>query len=464
MEKLFWAVLLAVIPFIASCILLHPAASVNPQAAQERDLIAASQAGALPVFFNPDEATVPLITPGNFIDSQECLVRDGLPNFFQKAVAGGRITIGYIGGSITRGKGMYRNQSAKFIHHLFPSTQMKAINAGVAGTGTDLGACRIREQLLTYHPDLIFIEFAVNGAFRPGMEGMVRQIWNFDPHIDICFLYTIHGNQWQTYAAGVVPDNIQGLEAIADYYHIPSVHMGLAPSIMAQNGRLSWKASAPADTGELAFSKDGVHPLKAGGNLYAQAIARAMIKMKKADPPLRASIHQLPAPLLVNNWEDAKMLDPRTTATFSPGWQVVDPLKKDSLRTFAPWFPYIMQSGIPGASFTFRFKGTMVGLFDIGGPEAGQLRLIVDGQEKKRINRFNRYCDDRYRGQCTFVRLSPGLHSVTFEISEAKVDKARILGAGRSDDIIRHPKRYQQTVEWLGKILIRGTLMPAATP
>ena len=444
---------------------------------KNEDLIAASQTGAKPFLFDPNNPNTEDIKPSDFRDSGECVVRDGLPNFFYKAESGRPLRIGYIGGSITRGDNMYRNQSAKFIQKMFPNVKMEDINAGVSGTGTDLGACRIKDQLLKFNPDLIFIEFAVNGAFAPGMEGMIRQIWKYNPQIDICLVYTIQGQQWQEYSREIIPQNIRGLEDLAVHYRIPSIHMGMEGSKLVLSGKLQWKASSTKDTSQAIFTKDGIHPTKTGGNLYAEAIARGMIKMKAGlflEKP-----HQIPSPLLPDNWEDAKMLDPKSAALFSEGWKVLDPLKISKFHQYAPWFPYIMEAEVPGASFSIKFNGNMVGLFDIGGPEAGQLSLTVDGEEmwlvrqentlvwratklptgSALLNRFNKFCNNRYRGQCEFIELPPGLHKVTFAISPIKSDKFKILGGGQQEDIKRNPERYNETKEWLGKILIRGNIL-----
>ncbi len=73
---------------------------------------------------------------------------------------------------------------------MYPAIPMKAVNAGVSGTGTDLGACRLHEQVLQYHPDLVVGEIAVNGAYKDGMERMIKeQIWKRDPTIDICLFF-----------------------------------------------------------------------------------------------------------------------------------------------------------------------------------------------------------------------------------------------------------------------------------
>jgi len=324
-----------------------------------------SQAGASPLCFDPASYAAPVIQTHNFSHADEFKVRNGLPNFFRKVSNGKAVTIGYLGGSITRADNQYRLQSAKFIQSMFPGIKITGINAGVSGTGTDLGACRLYDQVLKYNPDLIFVEFAVNGAFPDGMEGIIRQIWKYNPRTDICLIYTIAAGQSKNYAAGKVPENILKLEKIADHYAIPSVHMGLQASILEKQGKLIWKSDHPMKGDTILFSADGTHPLEAGGNLYAEAIARAMLKMKSHAGDV---IHPVTAPLIADNWEDAKMVDPVSFATFSPDWEAIDPGKIESLNQFSGWFPYVMKAEKPGSWIKFRFKGTMLGFFDIGGP------------------------------------------------------------------------------------------------
>lgn len=436
------------------------------------ELIAASQAGASPLFFDPANYAAPVIQTHTFFHPDEFKVRDGVPNFINKVKNGNPVTIGYLGGSITRADNQYRLQSAKFIQNMFPEMKVTGINAGVSGTGTDLGACRLYDQVLKYNPDLIFVEFAVNGAFPDGMEGIIRQIWKYNPRIDICLIFTISSGQSRIYADGKFPENIRNLEKIANHYAIPSIHMGLQAAILENNGKLIWKADPATLPDKIVFSADGTHPLEAGGNLYAEAIARAMLKMKNS---AEDRIHHLEDPLIADNWEDAKMLDPKSFATFSPEWETVDTKTIESLNPFSGWFPYVMKAEKPGSSIQFQFDGTMLGIFDIGGPEVGQIELELDGvqmnlEEKsptnfsasenksalKAINRFNRNCNNRYRGQCVFIRTEPGTHRVVLKIAAEIPDKAKILGESQLSDITMNPMKYNRSVVYLGKILIRG--------
>ncbi len=459
--------------FFLSGLVLFVGTIAQAQDNSDIDKIAASQAGSSPLLFTVPDDKVPPVVPGSFFDDNECKVRLGIPNLLYKAKSGEEITVAFIGGSITQSRDSYRMQTARYMQNRFPKATCNWVNAGVSGTGTDLGAFRIGEQVLCYQPDLIFIEFAVNGAYKPGMEGMVRQIIRANPHTDIILIYTIQNGQTAVYQGGGVPDNIQGLEHIAEHYGLPSIHLGMEPAALEAQDKLVWKSQKPEVGDRIRFSRDGIHPTKAGGDLYAAAIARAIEKMYNAGT---AMPHDLPAPLITDAWEDARMYDPKQIAVFDTDWKSLE-TKESALKQFQGWFDEVVTAGKPGASFTFFFEGDRFGFFDIGGPEVGQLSVWINDRPigVKKIaergyrlwevsstetdtvlNRFNRYCNNRYRGQYDVIQLQPGRHKVSLKISPAQANKREILGFGRLEDITENPEKYDRSVIYLGKILLRG--------
>ncbi|MCD2424289.1 SGNH/GDSL hydrolase family protein [Niabella pedocola] len=447
------------------------------QSGTDSDKIAASQAGASPLYFDAAASGIPAVGPGSFYQAQECQVRAGLPDFFEKIKQGKDVVVAFIGGSITQANFCYRLQTARYLEQLYPATRFKWINAGVSGTGTELGAFRISEQVLKHKPDLIFMEFAVNGAYPDAMEGMIRQALKKDPATDLCLLYTIQNGQTAFYQKNDIPPNIKGLERIAAYYGLPAVHLGMEAARLEAEGTLTWKGSAPAPDNKILFSEDGIHPATAGGNLYAAAIARAFQKMKT---PTLEKKKQLPAPMITAAWDEATMVEPSAAALANKGWALQATAPDPALKKFNPWFASVFTANQPGAAFRFRFKGDLFGVFDIGGPEAGQLEFTVDGKpitlsrEKQGsfiyyqvsdtastnvLNRFNAYCNNRYRGQFDVVKLEPGVHDVTVTVSSQKADKLEILPADKRADIEQHPEKYDRSVIYLGRILIRGKVV-----
>jgi lysophospholipase L1-like esterase len=449
----------------------------SQQKTQETDsLIALSQTGSSPLFFTPFQYGLNAIKVANYSEPKETTVRNGLPNLVGKiALNTDTINIGFIGGSITRASNQYRGQTLDYLQRTFPNVAFKGINAGVSGTGTDLGACRLQEQILQYKPNLVFVEFAVNGGPDEAMEGIIRQIIKHDPQTDICLIYTI--TQTKSYAIGEIPVNIARLEKIVDYYHLPSIHLGLQAALLEKEEKLIWKAAVEEKTDKIIFSHDGVHPAITGGNLYASAIARAIDQLKNFKGQ---QLKSLPSPIFADNWEDAMMVDPLEAAQFSKGWISIKPSDFADLNQFAGWFPHIMKAENADESFSFKFKGKAFGIFDIGGPEVGQLEIMVDGKnvQLKRtqnvriqradfndgaqpalLNRFNSYCNNRYRGQFDIIELEPGVHTVKLTVSAQKADKASILGGVNLSDITAFTSKYDRNCIYLGKILLRGEII-----
>ncbi len=118
-----------------------------------------------------------------------------------------------------------------------------------------------------------------------------------------------------------------------------------------------------------------------------------------------------------------------------------------------------MSAEKPGSAMSFDFYGTKVGVFDIGGPEMGQLEIYVDGKRQAVINRFNRFCNNRYRGQYFYVDTKAGRHHIEFRVSGEIPDKRAILGDGQLEDITANPSKYNRSVVYLGKILVKGYVL-----
>lgn len=109
-----------------------------------------------------------------------------LDRVFERAMAGRHITIGVIGGSITQGamatKPRYNYPSlvAQWFAKTFPKEKVSLVNAGVGATGTHYGCLRVQRDLLSHHPNLVIVEFAVNDgpqkSYSETYEGLIRHI------------------------------------------------------------------------------------------------------------------------------------------------------------------------------------------------------------------------------------------------------------------------------------------------
>ena len=403
------------------------------------------------------------------VEARECHPRAGLPNFIAKSnTVGASIKIGYLGGSITAQNG-WRPKSLAYFQKAFPKAEFSEINAAIGGTGSDLGVYRLRQDVLDHRPDLLFVEFAVNdGRADPEqifrcMEGIVRQTWRTLPNCDICFVYTLTEELSPAMIEGNFQRSASVMEKIADYYQIPTIHMAMEVAKLAKEGKLVWKAPMPQTDAEKAalgdkfiFAPDGVHPYEQTGHeLYLQSIVRSMDPIKTASG--KSDAHTLAAPLIATNYENAKLL-PISNANLSCGFTPLNPVTDDFAKRWADRMTDLHKATKPGDTIEFKFKGTSCSIYDIIGPDCGQVIVTLDDHAPRIIPRFDAYCTyHRLSTMPIGENLADAIHSVKIEISPTQPDKAVILA--KNGNKIDKPERYDATTFYPGAILVVGEIV-----
>ncbi len=414
----------------------------------------------LAIFFLP--AVAPAAAPDNIqlAPAVECSARAGLPNFFAKLEAGRAVRMAYLGGSITAQEG-WRPKTLAYFQKSFPAAKVGQINAAIGGTGSDLGVFRLKQDVLDHKPELLFVEFAVNDGGAPPqqiyncMEGIVRQTWKALPDCDICFVYTLVAGMAPTLQEGKFPRAASAMEKVAAHYGIPSIHLGLAVARLAQQGKLIFQGPLPktagqqrAGGGKIVFSPDNVHPYaETGHELYLQAIVRSLPSIRaagKAPGP-----HTLPAPLVATNYERAQLI-PIDKAHLSAGFQRLDPASDRLARGYADRLRTIYRANKGGETITFKFKGTRAAIYDVIGPDCGQVSVSLDGQPAVVRPRFDAYCV--YHRLATLMigtDLPDAVHTVKIEILKGQPDKVKILAQlkAKMDD----PKRFNDSAFYPGR-------------
>ncbi|GAA4399223.1 SGNH/GDSL hydrolase family protein [Nibrella viscosa] len=398
--------------------------------------------------------------PDSLAPARECTVRSGLPNFFQKLKSGRPVTIAYFGGSITEAGNGWREQSLKGLQAAYPKSVITHINAAIGGTGSDLGAFRLRQHVLAHAPDLVLVEFAVNdngkqpALIHRTLEGIVRQIWRQFPRTDIAFVYTLTGAMAPVLEQGKLPVSATAMEKVAEYYGIPSIHMGLEVVKLAQNGSLVYRGKPEEYPNKLVFSTDNVHPYPATGHrLYAEAFARAMQLLQTQSRP---HTHRLAKPLTAGNWERAAMASIREVPR-SIEWQEITPTTDTVARQLQNRFAYLVKAGRPGAKLIIRFKGTQLGLYDVMGPGCGQYEVNIDGQPARIYPRFDEYCTYYRSNYFLLPELPDGIHTVELTLSNEPLDKAAILQ--KRGSTINDPRRYAENAGYASQVLLIGELV-----
>lgn len=380
--------------------------------------------------------------------------RNGLPYFYDKLRRALPVTVCYFGGSITEAAG-YRVKTEQYFRKRYPHSTITAINAGVGGTGSSLGAFRLQEEVLSKKPDLVFVEFAVNDASSDSllicrsMEGIVRQIKKQNIHTDICFLYTINDQMIGAYKAGELFRSIRFMERIAEHYKLPSINLGVEVMAAVHQGRLVFQGKKEGNADSLrVFSYDGTHPGEVGHGIYTKTIVRALEKMKPGVP-----CKSLPKPLYSGNFELTQLLSPNDIVK-TPGWQ--KPEGESFLNPYRGVYPNLIFTSDVTDSVVVHFSGTYFGFCDIIGPSTTPAILVnIDGRSEIR-KRFDSYGYFYRRSYCLIGPLKAGNHVVILKKDRMTIDKSTMVGDHETKG---DPTDYQKNYFFLGKIMIIGTLL-----
>ncbi len=267
-----------------------------------------------------------------------------------------KLTVGYIGGSITNGSGVsneadcWREKTNAWLRATYPDAAITDINAAVGATGSYYGKNRIDFHLLDKKPDLVFIEFVVNDQIEgstyresaENMETMVRKCLISNPNMDIVFVYTT------SVALGGNPNTwTNAFDAVAAHYGIETIDVGAA-----------MKDSEQA-LESLFVKADNVHPNKAGYAVMAAEVAARLTELfADAGNPSALKAHTMPPLMHANININTKAYDADALHAQNPHLEIM---------TVELTFGADKRVRLnPGDTFTFKFKGDSVGIFWYG--------------------------------------------------------------------------------------------------
>lgn len=427
------------------------------------------------------------------VPAVEATPRQGIGNFLAKVRAGKPVTVAYLGGSITAqgdsrtGKGGWRVKTTKWLREAYPQAKITEVNAAIGGTGSGLGVYRVGQDVLRHSPDLLFVEFACNDGGDGGdpksiwrsMEGIVRQTWRKDPRTDIVFTYTITTAMTNTYSKGLRPRAAGADDMLADHYGIPSIDFGPRVWKAVAENRLMMTAgeietAVPKDDPardrkvrerlardpRILFSRDGVHPNDDGHSFYLASVQAGFAALQ--DLPAVDHGAKLATPFVADNMERAKLVD-IAPKMLSGDWTRLPcgDAKYDGLRGFSSRLgDNILLARRPGSKISFKFKGTACQIYDLLGPDCGQVWVTFDGVRGKRPRpRFDSYC--------TYYRLASlgvgggedKVHTVELEIDDQQPSRQSVAFRLKDPEKELAGPKYNGTSWIVGKIMLIGDLV-----
>ncbi len=192
----------------------------------------------------------------------------------------GDLVIGFLGGSITVADGdsnsmgfnRYATRVTKWFQDKYPAKIVKQVNAGIGGTGSDLGKYRVMTDIGAYAPDVVFVEYAVNDTHysrlysetvRSNMETIVRTLQSLPKVPVIVFLYSMHDDSYAKLNYTSIPDH----QAVADYYDIETIDFYNYMKPLVEKGDFIWDKTKAG-----SLTNDNIHPNALGHEQYGKYI------------------------------------------------------------------------------------------------------------------------------------------------------------------------------------------------
>lgn len=414
------------------------------------------------------------------VKAQEVRPREGVGNFLDKLKAGKTVTVAYLGGSITAMNG-WRNMTTDWLRKANTNAVVREVHAAIGGTGSDLGVFRVGRDALRHKPDLLFVEFATNDKDRKpaeiwrSMEGIVRRTWKQNSQTDIIFVYTITKAMTNDYLKGVCNRSASAMEQLADHYGIPSICFGprviefLSADKLVMSAKQYEDAVSKDDLDRekkikkliawdprILFARDGVHPSAKGHQIYLISVANGFREMWNI--PAVNHAPKLSRPFVENNLEAAKMVPVRPEMLWGSWRKLAE--NDTKAKAFGKRTGDIWYAREPGDTLTFKFKGSCCKIYDLLGPDGGQLWITVDGVRNRRpIPRFDSYCTCHRIAMLGIYDGKNGIHEVQIEVDKNEPSRQSVAFRLPNPDAELSSPKYRGTKFWPSQILLVGDLV-----
>lgn len=229
-----------------------------------------------------------------------------LSGFLQRAREGARLTVGFIGGSITNGslasvhENCYAARTVEWLKKTYPLSEFTYVNAGIGGTTSHFGVARCVEDLLVNDPDLVVTEFSVNDEnslfYRETYEGLIRKVYGWSSRPAVIILHNV------MYADGTNAQDQH--ETVGRHYHIPCI--SVKTSI--------YQKVAEGDIPVREITPDDLHPNDLGHKMISELLSDFFKEVAEGKYGLGVSVDGepgediLPSPITENRYENAKRI------------------------------------------------------------------------------------------------------------------------------------------------------------
>lgn len=327
---------------------------------------------------NAVDPSVPFDLEGGVTDKMynRALLSEGntsrLAAAMEKAKNGESITVAAIGGSITQGtaasstNSCYASRFFSWWQEKFPECEVNTVNAGIGGTDSYLGVHRADEQLLSYNPDVVVIEFSVNDTDKTmnkySYDSLVRKVLSAENEPAVILLFT-------TQEDGTSLQDVH--KEIGKAYDLPmiSYREAVYPEVAA--GTINWKDISP----------DNIHPNDIGHGIIGQLLSRYLDGIYDSDTAsLAAEVTAFDTEGYTNDYyKNAKLVNASQIEYTADGFEV----GQNKVNTQFPE-NWITEGG---GTLSFDVECQNIGILYLKTTDgkSGTYEVYVDGERKGKL-------------------------------------------------------------------------------
>jgi lysophospholipase L1-like esterase len=322
----------------------------------------------------------------------------GFEDFERRARRGERLNIVFFGASLTWGANSsnpietsYRADTARKFEAAYPRAHFRFFDAAIGGTGSQLGVFRLQRDVLSRHPDLVFLDFSANDDIYSqdpqtlaSYESIVRRLVQARvPVVQALFPF-----RWN---ADKGPSELPRMKRRTSHLAIASAYnTGVGDAVDLAIRRVA----SGAATLDALWPIDGVHPGDRGYALFSDAAFGGFEEAVRDKKVCRAPARMLSA----STYMTQSRLRISQLGPLPAGWKVGIPNRVSAYFDFlmSRWLDDVViasnrsvEGGAAGKTPTaaqqaqplrVKFQGSMVMLLGESTPSSGRYRATLDGK------------------------------------------------------------------------------------
>lgn len=334
----------------------------------------------------------------------------------ERAALGEKITLGFLGGSITQGSLSTTPETCyAYLVYLwwkktFPKAEFTYVNAGIGGTTSQFGAARVDSDLLSAKPDFVIVEFSVNDDstehFCETYEGLVRKIYDSEANPAMLLVHNVR------YDNGANAQMQHG--KTARHYQLPAVSMQSTIYPQVVSGVIANEEITP----------DDLHPNDKGHELVASVITYFLKKIWGEENVIHKK-YDMPEPFTRNQYENSLRMRNDNSNPVCEGFVPDKNVQEHITQCFRKGWT----ASEDGAKIAFQVKGTCIGIQyrkSVNKPTP-IAQVILDGDRENAIILDGNFEEDW--GDCLYLEtvaehIENQVHQVEIEIIETHENDA----------------------------------------